>query len=205
MAAARNLPPMDDPTPLQITISNTGVLSPATCKILNGQAVQFINNLSYAINITFEADVQGVVVFASPVQVPGNGNITTISPLVNDRTVNYNTDGSQTFPYAIQVGAGPLYISVSMNNTGTILVTPSPAIIPSGGTWQLFQAAGDNNVYDVTWPNVAAPPFPNFTVNNTTQTASANTSAYVGYKIKLHHQLNESTGQGGGTIKVGGN
>lgn len=207
MAAAPNLPPMYDPAPQQITISNTGVLSPATCTVLNGQQVEFINNLSYAINVTFEADAKGVVVFAGPVAVPGNGGTATISPQqgVNDRTVNYNIDGSQTFPYAIQVGAGPLYISVVMTNTGVINVTPSPAIIPSGGTWQLFQAASDNNTYDVTWPGIAAPPFPNFTVNNTTQTASGNTSAYVAYKVKLHHQLNDSTGQGGGTIKVGGN
>jgi hypothetical protein len=204
MAAARNLPPIPDPNPQQITISNTGVLSPATCIIANGQQVTFINNLSYSINITFEADAQGVVVFTSPVAVPGNGGSTMISPLTNDRTVNYNTDGSDTFPYAIQVGAGPLYISVSLSGT-TVQVTPSPAIIPAQGTWQLFKASGDANTYKVTWPNVNNPPFPDFTVNNQTQTASVSTPAYVGYHVKLPPSPLLTTGSGGGTIKVGGN
>ncbi|MFY9673245.1 MAG: hypothetical protein WAK13_02280 [Terriglobales bacterium] len=204
MAAAPNLPPMDDPEPQQITISNTGVLSPATCTIANGQQVEFINDLSYTINITFEADAQGVTVFSSPVAVAGNGGIATISPQTNNRTVNYNTDGSQNFPYAIQVGNGPLYISVVTNSTGGVDVTPSPAIIPANGTWQLYKASGDNNTYNVSWPNVSAPPFPNFTVNNTTQTASTTTSNYVAYKVQRPTPT-ESTGSGGGTIKVGGN
>lgn len=206
MAAARNLPPIaeDNPNPQQITISSTNA-SPATCIIANGQGVAFANSSSNPINVYFEADVQGVTVFTpNPLNVPANSNVT-IYPQTQNRTVNFNLDGSQTYPYAIQVGGGPLYISVAVNNTGVVLVTPSPAIIPSGGTWQIFKAASDNNIYNVSWPNVSAPPFPSFTVNGTTQTASANTSAYVAYKVQLGNSPTATTGHGGGTIKVGGN
>ncbi len=204
MAAARNLPPIaeDNPNPQIIGITN-GVASPATCIIANGQGVTFNNNSGSPISVYIEPDVQGVTVFSSPIQVGANSN-TTVYPQAQNRTVNFNTDGSQTYPYAIQVGAGPLYISVSINNTGTVLVTPSPAIIPSGGTWQLFKAANDNNTYNVSWPNVSAPPFPaNFPVSNTTQTATSNTSSYVAYKVVKGNSPKLSTGHGGGTIKVG--
>lgn len=204
MAAAPNLPIADDPPePQQITISNTGALSPATCIIANGQGVEFINNTGNQITVYFEADPQGVSVYGSQTTVPGNGGTTTLSTDVTNRTVNYNIDGSQNYPYAIQLGSGPLYILVETSNTGVVLVTPSPAIIPSGGTWQLYKASGDANTYNVTWPNVSAPPFPNFAVNNTTQSASGNTSGYVAYKVERGPSPNALTGQGGGTIKVG--
>jgi hypothetical protein len=205
MAAAYNLPPIadDNPNPQIITITN-GAASPATCKIANGQGVTFNNNSGSPISVYIEPDVQGVTVFSSPIPVGANSSAT-VYPQALDRTVNFNTDGSQGYPYAIQVGGGPLYISVVVTNTGVINVTPSPAVIPAGGTWRLYKASGDNNTYNVTWPGIAAPPFPNFTVNNTTQTAGVTTTGYVAYKVQLGDRLTETTGHGGGTIKVGGN
>lgn len=206
MAAAYNLPPIadDPPNPQAIAISSTGA-SPATCIILNGQGVSFVNSSNNPINVSFEADVQGVTVFSqNPLNVASNSSVT-IYPQTQNRTVNFNLDGSQVYPYAIQVGGGPLYISVSANNTGVINVTPSPAVIPAGGTWQVYKASGDNNTYNVTWPGIAAPPFPSFTVNNTTQTAAVTTNSQVAYQIQFGNSPRATTGHGGGTIKVGGN
>ncbi len=206
MAAARNLPPIaeDTPNPLQISISGTGA-SPVTCIIANGQGVAFVNGSGSAISVYFEADVQGVTVFTpNPVNVPANST-TTIYPQTQNRTVNFNLDGSDVYPYAIQVGGGPLYILVGVNATGVVNVTPSPAIIPQGGTWQLYKPSGDNNTYNVTWPGITAPPFPNFTVNNATQTAATTTNGYIAYKVQKAVSPSETTGHGGGTIRVGGN
>jgi hypothetical protein len=206
MAAARNLPPIadDNPNPQVITITN-GIPSPATCIIANGQQVQFINTSTSPINIYFQTDTQGKSVFTSPILIGSQGNYTaTPNPNYPDRTVNFSVNDTQNFPYAIQVGAGPLYIYVSMSNLAVIEVMPSPATIPSGGTWELFQASTDTHTYNVTWPNIAAPPFPNFTVNNTPQMASAVTGSFD-YKVKLPGGIAAKTGSGGGTIKVGGN
>lgn len=203
MAAARNLPPLgeDVPNPQIITITNN-IPSPATCIIANGQGVTFTNaSTTVPVSIYFEADAKGVTVFTPNPVLVGASSSTTVYPQTQDRTVNFGVNDTQNTPYAIQVGAGPLYISVSLN-AGVVNVTPSPATIPAGGTWEVFKAAIDANIYKVTWPNVAAPPFPDFTVNNTPQTANA-VAGNFDYKVKLGPGPAAKTGNGGGTIKVG--
>jgi hypothetical protein len=206
MAAARNLPPIadDNPSPQVITITN-GIPSPTTCIIANGQQVQFNNTSASPINIYFQPDAQGKSVFTSPILIGSQGTyMATPNPSYPDRTVNFSVNDTQNFPYALQVGAGPLYIFVVTTSTGVIHITPSPATIPAGGSWELFQGADDGNTYNVTWPNISAPPFPNFTVNNLPQTANPVTGSFD-YKVKLPGGIAAKTGSGGGTIKVGGN
>lgn len=201
MAAARNIPPLEDDVPAQqITITSAGVISPATYTIANQQPVTFTNNTANTITVSFEADPQGVTVF-NPITVPGNGGTGSGSPLVNDRTVNFNIDGSGVYPYAIQVGAGPLYISVYCVS-GVVYCNPSPAVIPAGGTLELYKGSGDSNRYDVGWPNVSAPPIPISSVDNAPHAATG-TGSYS-YTVKVHAGPIASIGQGGGTIKIGG-
>jgi len=205
MATAR-VPLEDDVLAQVITIASNGVLSPATCFIANAQQVTFVNNSGGSIPITFEPDAFGVTVFNN-VSVGGNGGTNTQSPQVNNRTVNYNTDGSTTYPYAIQVGAGALFIKVTYNQTsGNGDCTPDPAVIPLGGTIEFI---GDAN-YSVRW-NAAngdpfTPPLTNiYTASNplTVPHTASRPSGNYGYTItKL--AITDGTGHGGGTIKIGG-
>lgn len=153
MATAYSIPPEEDLAAYPITISNTGVLSPAACIISNGQSVQFTNNSPNTITITIEADAFGVTVFdQNNVPVGPNGGTATINPIVNNRTVNYNIDGSSNYPYAIQVGNGPLWVSVNAD-----VAYPQPCVVPLGGTIEM--ASTDGVTYSINWTNNAVNPW----------------------------------------------
>jgi hypothetical protein len=144
-------------TAQNITISGTGLATPGAVAVANGQQVTFTNNSGSQINIVFVPDPvhTGVSVFnnvngLSPTS-PNNTN--TQTPQVNDRTVNYNVViGGNTYgPYAIQVGSGPIYVSVTGSNT-----TPSLVVIPTNG-WVEFVATDSN--YTVSWQASTGDPF----------------------------------------------
>jgi hypothetical protein len=151
MATARVIPHEDDnPAPLVITILSSGAISPSTYIIANSQPVTFTNNSSASINITFEPDAFGVPVFNNVAPLtPGASN--TQSPQTSDRTVNFNTDGSTIYPYAIQVGGGPMYVKGTANDC-----TPVHVVIPLGGTIEMI---GTDQNYNVTWNASNGDPF----------------------------------------------
>jgi len=206
MATARAIPPGPEAfQPQQITITSTGA-SPKACIIADGQPVTFINNTGGVININFQPDATpGMRVFnnVSNLSWIAPNNTNTQTPQLSNRTVNFNTDGSSNYPYAIQVGAGPLYVLVTYNGT-QVNCYPSPAVIPYGGTIELYKNSGDQNNYSVTWPTPAGDPFtpPLTRVDNTPHTDSANIADYE-YKVALANPV-AATGQGGGTVKVKG-
>jgi hypothetical protein len=140
----------DNPAPQVITIPSSGVISPLTYIIANGQPVTFTNNSTSMINVVFEPDAFGVVVFNNVSGLNPNAS-NTLTPQANNRTVNFNTDGSANYPYALQVGAGPMYIKVTAS-----LCTPDPAIIPLGGTIEMIST--DVN-YSVKWDASNGDPF----------------------------------------------
>lgn len=209
MAAARNLPPMDDlppvgdPAPYSVSISSAGVVSPATGIMTNAQSVQFTNNTSAQITVTFQPDGQGVTTFPNTT-VPPNGGTATVAPQTSNRTANFNIDGSNNFPYAIQVGAGPLYILVSWDAPNSEAdCQPSPAVIPAGGTVQMFRASTDSHTYSVQWPNINVNPFTPPLTSADGLVHTANTTGNFGYTLDAPSP-GEQIGHGGGTIKVGG-
>jgi hypothetical protein len=202
MAAARNIPPMDDPAPYPVSISSTGVVSPATGIMMNNQSVQFTNNTGAQITVTFQADGQGETVFPNT-PVPGNGGTATVSPQTSDRTANFNIDGSNSFPYAIQVGAGPLYVLVSWDTSlAEADCNPSPAVIPAGGTVKMFRESTDSHTYSVRWPNIVSNPFTPPLTSADGLVHTANTTGNLGYTLNSPAP-GDQIGHGAGTIKVG--
>jgi hypothetical protein len=129
---------------------------------------------------------------------PNNTN--TQTPQVTDRTVNYNVViGANSYgPYAIQVGNGPICISVTASNT-----SPDPVVIPTNGWVQFFST--DSN-YTVSWQATTGDPFyPPVTSiavgvsNNTAHQAKLAPNSFP-YTIRVGF----ADGNGGGTVKVKG-
>jgi hypothetical protein len=194
MATARVIHHEEDLNPLQISIPAGGVISPTTYIIANQQQVTFNNNSGSPVNITFEADAFGVVVFNN---ISNLTTSTTQTPQVNNRTVNFNTDGSTTYPYAIQVGNGPMYVNVDAGEC-----TPETVVIPLNGTIQM--ASSDGVTYSITWNTNNGNPFPGlahiYPVSNPQTkpyTATFPIGPY-GYTIAVA----KATGGGGGTVKI---
>jgi hypothetical protein len=191
-------------TAQNITISGTGLATPQAVPIANGQQVTFTNSSGSPINIVFVADPAhtGVSVFnnVSGLSPTAPNNTNTQTPQVNDRTVNYNVViGGNTYgPYAIQVGSGPIYISVTGSNT-----TPDPVVIPTNGWVEFF--ATDTN-YTVTWQASTGDPFyPPITSiavgvgNNSPHQAKLAPNSFP-YTLRV----GLADGNGGGTVKVRG-
>lgn len=172
-----------------------------------GDTVTFSNSASSTapIVITFAANPPIV-----PTPPPGAPlfNVTTITlaPGANspqtvvpaNGSVNYivSVNGAQVGgPYAIQVGAGPLYVEIT-----SMYSQPDPIAVPAGGTLEIY--SNDSNTYTIKWP-AAFNPFPTISEakpgagNNTpgTQVGPAQVYAYT-FSVKLLQ------GNGGGTVKV---
>jgi len=200
MATARNIHPEDDlvPNPYPISITATGA-SPAACIILNNQPVTFTNNTTSPITIMFEPDaLLGWAIFTNIIALaPGASN--TQTPLISDRTVNYSIDGSTTnYPYAIQVGAGPFYVTVN-----GAFCSPDPAVIPLNGTLTMVSTDGKN--YTIHWNASNGDPFTPlltnvYALNNplTVPHTERTPAGPYSYTVQVGNML----GQGGGKVKV---
>src|SRR5215467_13503588 len=144
MATARLIPEQDQ----QITINTQGDAHPSAVTIANNQNVQFTNRSGSTISIYFvNTAITQQRVFNDILNLQ-DGQSYTEAPLVSDITVNYTTlmNGTMSEPFAIEVGSGPLEISL----TG---IDPTPeigAMPPNGGV--LFQSA-DGATHNLSWPN----------------------------------------------------
>ena len=185
----------EDLNPQPIVISSSGV-SPQACITANGQSVAFSSS-GPTVDITFEPDAFGVVVFNNVSGLsPTNPN--TQPPQVNNRTVNYNIDGSSVYPYAIAVGGGPMYVKVTAGNC-----TPDPVVLPLNSSIEMIST--DQN-YSVTWFTSNGDPFtPPLTEiysqgNPLTKPHTENRPvADYGYRISPGNPTGTA---GGGTVKV---
>jgi hypothetical protein len=187
----------DNPNPQQIAISSSSVV-PKAVIIANGQPVTFTSN-GPTVNITFEPDAfppsPGFVVFNNITGV-SPANPVTVSPQTTNRTVNYNIDGSNVYPYAIQVGNGPMYVSIVNGSP-----VQDPVVIPLNGT---IEVIGDKN-YTVNWNASNGDPFNAPLTNiytagnplNTTHTDRLPVADY-GYTISPK----DAGVPGGGTVKI---
>jgi plastocyanin len=197
MATARIIRDEDDNlTPLVISIPSSGAISPATYIIANGQPVTFTNGSTSVVNVTFAPDAFGVTVFNN-VSGLNPGASVQQTPQTNDRTVNFNTDGSANYPYAIQVGAGPIFVKV----TGSVC-TPDP-VIPVGGTVEFI--ATDQN-YTVTWNASNGDPF-NPPLTKIYLSGNPLTKPHTAYLPVGNYAYTITAGgitegNGGGTVKV---
>ena len=102
-----------------------------------------------------------------------------------------NVVGGPSFgPYAIQVGAGPMFIEITASDS-----EPDPILVPKGGTLQMF--SNDNNTYLIGWPNFN--PFPGLTQANpgvTNNIAYTQVGPALGYGYSISIKGQEAPGKG---------
>jgi hypothetical protein len=217
MSAARVIRPEDVPA-LNITITSSGVASPNQAVIISsGQGVVFTNSSGSTVSIVFETDAEdpSVVLFSnvnglSPT-APNNTNSQTPNSQYPNRTVNYYITGigpQPLGPYAIQVGAGPMYVSVTYDtplNEGDC--TPGTVAIPLRGTIEMIST---DYHYKINWNASNGNPFPGladiYTLSNPLTRAYTNSLPIgpYGYTVQKVGMITDNTGHGGGTVRVGG-
>src|SRR5205814_7236714 len=129
MATARVYPAADTP----VNINPQGQANPAGCLIENGQNVTFTNNSGSTISNLFDQTAISKQTVFNDINNLAPGSNHTEAPLVRDITVNYNVSmvGKKREPFAIEVGAGPLQISVTGTNP-----TPVAGALPPYGQIQ---------------------------------------------------------------------
>jgi hypothetical protein len=163
--AARHLPHIPMEAIAQtITIDSTYVAHPQAVRIPAGQQqqVSFTNNSAGTISIQFELNPPGPTMFANiPTLVNGATDTQTANVDTNGNgAVNYyvyDSNNTKHGPYAIEVGNGPLYVSVTYSqslNEGQC--TPDPVVIPYQGHLEMYST--DYN-YSVGWPTSFGDPF----------------------------------------------
>lgn len=200
MAVARVL----DPQPQQVNINSSYDANPAGVQINDGQPVKFNNNSGSTISITFAPTAITNRRVFNDIQNLASGQSVTESPLVTDVTVNYEVWWNlQNYgPFAIEVGTGPLEISVTNG-----LPTPNRSAVPPNGEIQ-FNATDQQ--CSLNWsPN--NPTNPQLTAvyvgQSNNQVASVRGSVGQAFTYSLNTSAeapkpHRVLGGGGGTIKV---
>ncbi len=196
MATARVFTAADQP----VNINPQGQANPAGCLIENGQNVTFTNNSGSTISILFAQTAISKQTVFNDINNLAPGSNYTEAPLVPKITVNYNVsmDGKAPYgPFAIEVGAGPLEISVTDTNP-----TPKSATVPRNGEIQ-FNAT--DYKCDITWldGDPLDPQLNSVFVgqsNNPVVHEHGNVVKDFRYELTKSSQLNPV--DGGGTIKV---
>lgn len=204
MATARILV---DAQPQEVNINSQFNANPAGVQISTSpsQDVQFNNNSGSTISITFaNTAITNQRVF-NDIPSLANGQSASVSPLVTGFTVNYQVwNGLQNHgPFAIEVGAGPLQISVTNG-----LPTPNHGAIPPNGEIQ-FNAT--DTQCSIQWQNNNDPFTPQLSTvyvgqsNNPVASEQGNSGKNFPYTLNTQsaaHKAHKVQGGGGGTIKV---
>jgi hypothetical protein len=168
-------------------------------------SITFTNNSGATISIQFvpNAVYPNQIVFNDILNFQ-NGTNNYQTPQIANATVNYNivAGGTTHGPYAIQVGIGPMYVSVSYVN-GASQCTPGTVVIPAQG-W--LEMVSTDYTYNIGWTNIGdpfTPPLNSVAVgvaNNVPHQASSALLEY-NYTVTKYPQLAQG-GSGGGTVKV---
>jgi len=188
------------PAPDQpVNINSQGQANPAGCQIEDGQNVKFSNNSGATISILFTQTAISKQRVFNDINNLASGSNYTEAPLVSGITVNYNVSmGGRTYePFAIEVGAGPLEISVTGTNP-----TPVEGVIPPNGE---IQFTATDFKCNVSWPegDPFNPPLDYAFVdqpNNRVGQEHGNSGKTFRYEVTRSTDLNPV--DGGGTIKV---
>src|SRR5215470_15924387 len=199
MAVARVL----DPQPQQVNINSTYDANPAGVQITDSQPVKFNNNSGSTISITFAPTaITGRKVF-NDINNLASGQSATESPLVTGVTVNYEVwyQLQNYGPFAIEVGTGPLEISVTNG-----IPTPNRAAVPVNGE---IQFAATDQQCSLSW-SPSNPTNPALTTvyvgqaNNQVATVRGNLGQVSSYMLNTQAPVkaHKVQGGGGGTIKV---
>jgi hypothetical protein len=199
MAAARAYPRTD--LVQNISIDSSFHATPPGIIVQQGDQVNFVNNSGVTITIEFAPNPPGPIVSGN-IDVAAGSTNGFVAPNY-DASANYYIyvgPTQQSGPFAIQVGAGPLYVQI--NNSTT---SPDPIAVPRGGTLEMFSTDADTCTLKWTAlgnPFTQPPPglttvYPNVT-NNVAYTETLPVAVYA-YQL-INDRIEDGTG--GGTIKV---
>ena len=199
MAVARVL----DPQPQQVNINSSYDAHPAGVQITDSQPVRFSNNSGSTISITFAPTAITNRRVFNDIQNLASGQSVTESPLVTDVTVNYEVWWNlQNYgPFAIEVGTGPLEISVTNG-----LPTPNRSAVPPNGEIQ-FNATDQQCSLSWSPNNPTNPPLTAVYVGQTNNQVANVRGSGQAFNYSLNtsveaHKPHKVQGGGGGTIKV---
>lgn len=173
MAAARNILPNAEAAIKTVTFEYVnGVLTVVGPAVLMNATDQIIigNSPSSTASITlvFAANPPGVTnppgaklfsSLANPLTLAPGVGTGYLTPSVSNGAVNYivQVNGTQVGDiYAIQVGSGPLYVTVNGNAS-----TPQTVVVPYQGFIEFYSTDGVN--HNITWNVNAGNPFPGLT------------------------------------------
>jgi hypothetical protein len=204
--AAHHLPVPE--TIQQITINSDYTVTPQGIVVSQGDQVNFTNNSSATITITWVTPVSGQSVYTNFNVAAGTTvYFTAPSYNVSGNYYVYVSGSPQTGPYGIQVGSGPMYVQVTTNAQGVPVCTPGTVVIPWGnatvGRGKLAMIAGDSNTYSVTWTTPPGDPFTPQLIAVPDGLVHTDISVVGDYTYTL--TVNTPTaggGNGGGTVKV---
>src|SRR5215471_18847295 len=201
MAVARVL----DPQPQQVNINSNFDANPGGVQITDSQPVKFNNNSGSTISITFaNTAISNQRVF-NDISNLGPGLSVAVSALVTNVTVNYEIwyQLQNYGPFAIEVGTGPLEISVTNG-----LPTPNRCAIPPNGA---IQFSATDAQCSIQWQNRNDPFTPQLNTvyvgqsNNPVASEHGNSGKTFPYSLNTDtaaHKPHKVQGGGGGTIKV---
>ncbi|HVM93195.1 MAG TPA: hypothetical protein VMT67_10315 [Terriglobales bacterium] len=208
--AAQPIPPVADfNLNVTITIDNTLTPTPQGCvaSAPAGQqiAFTFTNNSGSPISVTFTPNT----LFSDMASL--SGSQTQYVQGGTNASVNYVINGNNNQPYAIQVGIGPMVVTLGQATDGSTTYTPDPVAIPLGnnnaqtGTLQISAVPG--NGYNVAWKNNSDPFKPPITSSGGQAHALFGASAQdypYSANLAAPKDINVHTlgGGGGGTVKV---
>jgi len=184
-----------------ITIQPGGIVTTnSNLKITNSDAITFHNGAGFAVNIVFTSVFGPINGLANGLTQSPNGG-PGLNTTINYRIYNASTGAMTGGPYAVQIGTGPLIVTVNNLNT-----SPDPIQVPPGGQIQFvcdakYNIAWTQNQLPVTaWNPQPLKLYPNANPNpNPVQTALP---AFYGESVSYTISAAPET-RGGGTVGIG--
>lgn len=168
MAAAPNLP-MSETVTRNIAIGTTYTPSPQGIVVNEGDSINFQNNSGVDIIIEFLTNADGEPVYPPMSLQVSNGGSNSFTAPSYDAAANYNIYNNDVTPptylsgpFVIQVGSGPMFVSISGSysnpsyNPPTVAV-PRGSILPPGlGNLQMNSDV-PNTDFGIGWTNNSDP------------------------------------------------
>ena len=190
MAAAPNLP-LSESITWDITIDDTYTPSRQGIVVSQGDQINFENESGVDIIIAFQTNGNGQAVYpAMNLSVPNNGSNGFAAPNANCAAnyYIYNSDVTPpallSGPFAIQVGTGPMFVTVGGSvtnptyNPETVAVPLGTSLPPGTGNLQMNTAT---TTFGITWKNNNDPFTPPITQTDGSAHGVAQTSALSTY------------------------
>jgi len=199
MSAARHLPITE--TVWSISIDSSFTPSHQGIIVAYGDTVNFTNNSGVDISIQFASNAPGQSVGPN-LGVPNTQTVGFIAPNY-DAAANYSILVGSIVqpggPYAIQVGNGCMYISITSTTS-----TPDTVSIPIGGQVKMYST---DTTYSIAWPGCPSTGGPfSSALNQVVSGASNNTNRQenIGTATLYNYTITASPmeGNGGGKVKV---